>query len=291
MLTTTLSEKKKPVIACIPAYNEEKTIAKIVLLCKKYVDEVLVCDDGSTDMTGEIATAVGAYVIYQERRLGYDASIKSLFEGARQLNAEIVIIYDPINLEDPAEIPKLIECIRADDVDIVVGSSLSNKERVGESGKETTPSSKKPVTKTGLIAFSEKGIEHLIIDLGDKSQSMESILKTVKTLKITVIEIKNNAKMSLGASNKIQLAQREASTGKFVDLFTRKPFMFLSLPGILSIFTAIGFGSLAIQQFLSTVSFSTNYVLLSSGCAIIGFILITTSLILWFLPIRIKEIN
>lgn len=285
-----MSEKKRPVIACIPAYNEEKAIAKISLSCKKYVDEVLVCDDGSTDMTGEIATAVGAYVIYQERRLGFDVSIKSLFEGARQLNAEIAITYDPSNLEDPAEIPKLIERIRVGDVDIVIGSSLENKDQI-TSGKETTLATIKPVIKTGLMAFSENGIERLINDFGDKSQNLETIMKSDKTLKITVVEIKNNIKLASETSAKGQVAQRERSPEKFINLFTRKPFMFLSLPGILAIFTAIGFGSLALQQFLSTTYLSTNYIVLSSVCAIIGFVLITTSVILWFLPIRIKEIT
>ena len=51
------SRKKAYIIACIPAYNEEKTIAKVILKAKKHVDKVIVCDDGSTDMTAEIAEA------------------------------------------------------------------------------------------------------------------------------------------------------------------------------------------------------------------------------------------
>ncbi len=41
------------VIAAMPAYNEERSIAKMVLGCKKYVDQVVVVDDGSSDATGE----------------------------------------------------------------------------------------------------------------------------------------------------------------------------------------------------------------------------------------------
>ena len=48
-------DKKLYIVACIPAYNEEKTIAKVILKARKYVDKVIVCDDGSTDMTAEIA--------------------------------------------------------------------------------------------------------------------------------------------------------------------------------------------------------------------------------------------
>ncbi|MEM2143735.1 MAG: glycosyltransferase [Candidatus Jordarchaeaceae archaeon] len=52
---------EKPfVVACIPAYNEERAIAKVVVQTKKYVDHVVVCDDGSTDMTAEIAEGLGA---------------------------------------------------------------------------------------------------------------------------------------------------------------------------------------------------------------------------------------
>ncbi len=48
---------KKPfIIACIPAFNEEKKIAGVILLTQKYVDKVIVCNDGSSDQTGEIAS-------------------------------------------------------------------------------------------------------------------------------------------------------------------------------------------------------------------------------------------
>ena len=40
------------VVVGIPAFNEEKTIAKVVLESQKYADRVVVCDDGSSDLTG-----------------------------------------------------------------------------------------------------------------------------------------------------------------------------------------------------------------------------------------------
>ena len=38
----------------IPAYNEEKNIAKILVKLQNSVDKIIVCNDGSTDLTGEI---------------------------------------------------------------------------------------------------------------------------------------------------------------------------------------------------------------------------------------------
>ena len=61
-----VDSKVKPlVVAGIPAFNEERTIAKLVLEAQKYVDVVLVCDDGSTDCTAEIAERMGnAHPVY-----------------------------------------------------------------------------------------------------------------------------------------------------------------------------------------------------------------------------------
>ena len=56
------------IIACIPAFNEEGTIARVVLMAERYVDRVVVCDDGSGDLTGEIAGALGAVVKHRRNR-------------------------------------------------------------------------------------------------------------------------------------------------------------------------------------------------------------------------------
>ena len=55
----------------IPAYNEEKNIAKIIVKLKTIADKIIVCDDGSTDSTAEIAQSLGAIVINHTTNLGY----------------------------------------------------------------------------------------------------------------------------------------------------------------------------------------------------------------------------
>jgi len=55
------------VVACIPAFNEERNIGGVVVRAKRYVDRVVVCDDGSVDLTGAIAEGLGAVVIRHER--------------------------------------------------------------------------------------------------------------------------------------------------------------------------------------------------------------------------------
>ena len=51
----------------IPAYNEEKNIASIITKLKNITDSIIVCDDGSSDMTSEISKNLGATVISHKK--------------------------------------------------------------------------------------------------------------------------------------------------------------------------------------------------------------------------------
>jgi glycosyltransferase involved in cell wall biosynthesis len=51
---------KPLVVACIPAFNEEGRIASVIVKARRRVDTVVVCDDGSRDLTGEVAEGLGA---------------------------------------------------------------------------------------------------------------------------------------------------------------------------------------------------------------------------------------
>ena len=109
-------------VAIIPAHNEERTIAKVILQTMRFVDRVLVCDDGSTDMTSRIAEAVGASVVSHERKRGKGGAFKTLFEEVMKLNPDIVVALDADGQHDPDQIPMLTKPIEAEKCDLVVGS-------------------------------------------------------------------------------------------------------------------------------------------------------------------------
>jgi glycosyltransferase involved in cell wall biosynthesis len=107
--------KVKPfVVVGIPAFNEERTIAKVVLESQRFADKVVVCDDGSSDMTAEIAERLGADVARHERNLGYGAAVQSLFRRARELGAD--------GQHDPSEVSDVVKPIVEGKADVVVGS-------------------------------------------------------------------------------------------------------------------------------------------------------------------------
>jgi len=69
----------------LPAYNEEKNIASIIIKLKKITDTIIVCDDGSTDLTSKIASELGAITIVHQKNMGYGTAIASLFSKAREI--------------------------------------------------------------------------------------------------------------------------------------------------------------------------------------------------------------
>ena len=110
------------VLAAMPAYNEEKYIAKIVLEAQQFVDYVLVVDDGSTDSTGKIAEKLGAMVVSHKKNSGYGAALKTIFENAKNLDVDMLVICDSDGQHDPRDISLLLDRLENEDVDVVIGS-------------------------------------------------------------------------------------------------------------------------------------------------------------------------
>ena len=109
-------------LICIPAFNEEKNIEKIITSCKKFVDNVVVCDDGSNDNTLKLASDVGAVVLQHKTNKGYGAAISTLFDYARDKKADVMITIDGDGQHDPDQIPLLLDAITKHNFDVVIGS-------------------------------------------------------------------------------------------------------------------------------------------------------------------------
>jgi glycosyltransferase involved in cell wall biosynthesis len=103
----------------IPAYNEEKTIAEVILGVKKCVPEaeVLVIDDGSTDSTARISEQAGARVISHPLNKGNGAAVKTALRG---IAGGLVAVLDGDGQHDPEILPELLK--RLNRFDLVVGA-------------------------------------------------------------------------------------------------------------------------------------------------------------------------
>jgi len=108
-------------IAVIPAYNEEKTIADVIKNLKKYVDEIIVVDDASSDKTYEIAKLNSTKVVKHNKNMGYDKTIDDGFKEAVKRNASIIITFDADGQHVTEDIPKILDPIIKKEADVVVG--------------------------------------------------------------------------------------------------------------------------------------------------------------------------
>jgi len=110
------------IIAAMPSYNTELSIGEVVAGAKKYVDQVVVIDDGSDDSSARAAKDAGALVVNHATNRGYGEAIRSCFEAAKANNANILVILDSDGQHNPDEIPKLVSPIINEGADVVIGS-------------------------------------------------------------------------------------------------------------------------------------------------------------------------
>lgn len=111
------------VVAVIPAYKEETTIADVLTRTRSFVSEMIVVNDGSPDATAEVAEANGAIVVSHIINRGLGAAIGTGFAAAKKRGADMVITLDADGQHDPAEIPKFIDAIK-NGADVVIGSRM-----------------------------------------------------------------------------------------------------------------------------------------------------------------------
>ncbi|GAG95116.1 unnamed protein product, partial [marine sediment metagenome] len=117
--------KKLISIAVIPAHNESQFISKIVKDTKKYVNDVIVVDDGSFDETMKIANECGAIVYRNNTRLGKWAALNKGISLALKRNADIVVTLDGDGQHIPDEIPNFLHLF-SNGTDVVLGVRAFN---------------------------------------------------------------------------------------------------------------------------------------------------------------------
>ena len=163
----------------IPAYNEEKNIASIIVKLKKIVDTIIVCNDGSNDSTSEIAKNLGVIVIDHSKNLGYGAGIHSIFRKAKEINSDVLVTIDADGQHRIEDIKKVVEPIEKGEADLIIGSrfldttqkQIPRYRKIGIKliTKVTNSSLKNKITdsQSGFRAYSKNVVSKLnVSDIG-----------------------------------------------------------------------------------------------------------------------------
>jgi hypothetical protein len=115
---------EKNILVIIPAYNEEGSVGKVVEEVKTQLPgmDALVVNDGSSDLTSEIAQSKGAIVLDLPFNLGIGGAMQSGYKYAYEKGYDIAIQVDGDGQHDPREIPKLLHVLDEEKADVVIGS-------------------------------------------------------------------------------------------------------------------------------------------------------------------------
>lgn len=280
-------------IACIPAYNEQNSISDIIKRVKPFVDKIIVCDDGSTDKTEQNARDAGAHVIKHQKNLGKGNAMKSLFEYAKSIDADIMITIDGDGQFLPEEIPKIVEPVIQGKADLVIGyrfddaTDMPSYRKIGNKflDKMTSVATELPFrdTQGGFRAYSRKAIETIQFSTSGFGVDSEILINASKK-GLKIVEEKVTVIYNTGGktSTKTPIVHVSEVVKMLLEIIAiHHPLKYLGIPGIILIITGIVVGIFVLITFNETRYFSIPFTLISISVTMLGLLLLLMSVVLF----------
>ncbi len=284
-----------PLVVGIPAYNEEKSIAKVVMKAREYTDKVVVCDDGSSDLTGAIAEALGAEVIRHKENCGYGVALQSLFDRARELEAVALITLDADGQHMVEEIPSLVQPVLQGEADVVIGSRLLHENRGEQTGPWYRRAGIRLITKvsnaaselslkdaqSGFRAYNCHALDCLSMSEEGMGASVEILLQARKR-GLRVKEVSTTCNYEDVKSSNHPVRHGAGVLMSLLRLVVEdRPLVFLGLPGVLSLILGTFFGVWMLRLYGVEHKIATNWALASMTFVFMGFFFLSTAITLY----------
>jgi len=285
----------------LPAFNEEKNIASIISKIGKITDTIIVCNDGSLDLTGEIASKMGAIVVTHDKNLGYGAAIRSLFLKSKELGVDVLVTFDADGQHNVNDIENVVKPILDDKADLVIGSrfldnSKGNVPSYRKTGikiitKLTNISLKEKISdsQSGFRSYSKDVLSKIVPSDYGMGVSSEILIKASNNnFRIAEVPIKISYDGDTSTHHPISHGVSVTmSTLKFISI--EHPLKFYGIPGIIFLIVGLFFTVWTLQLFSETREIVTNISLLAIGTIIFGTMLLMTSIILYSVVNLIRE--
>lgn len=115
------------IVCVIPAWNEARSIFRVVSSVRPLVSEVVVVDDGSTDNTAELAVRAGAVLLHHQINRGQGASLETGNQAALRLGADIILHFDADGQFMVEDIGEVLNPLISGEADVVFGSRFLSK--------------------------------------------------------------------------------------------------------------------------------------------------------------------
>lgn len=279
------------VTVLLPAYNEEVSIASMILLSLQYADEVIVIDDGSSDRTSEVSRLAGATVLSHTTNKGKGAALKTGFKYAQDY--DIIVTIDADGQHNPSEIPDVIKPIMEDRADIVNGSRyIAGKDtttptyrRVGQTVLDNATYLASGVkltdTQSGFRAFSSKSIEYFNFDPNGFGIESDMLIEA-SVNKLRIVEVEITVRYDVNTTTDNPIVQGFSVLMRILELMRfNRPLYFYGISGSIVLFLGI--------LIILTVKASlfTNNIYISA----IGYFIVVMGLFLLFFGLFSDTVN
>ena len=288
------------IIIGIPAFNEEKNIGAIVAKLKKKYDQVIVCDDGSSDMTETIASSLGAIVVKHPKNLGYGAAIKTIFNEAKKIDGDVLVTFDADGQHQISEIDSVLKPLSENKADIVIGSrflgstkDLPKYRKIGikaiTSLTNTVTGSNLSDTQSGFRAYSKKVLNEIFPTESGMGISTEILIKSLKK-QMTILEVPITISYDNNSHSQTPISHGASvmmSTIKHVAI--ERPLLYYGVTGLCFLIVGLIFGAWTIQIYSEQKQVITNIALVGIGGVILGTILLITGTILYSIVNVVRE--
>ena len=268
---------------------------------KKISDQIIVCNDGSTDLTGPIAEKMGAIVVTHPKNLGYGSAIRSLFTKFIESDADILVTFDADGQHRVEDIETVIEPIIKNEADITIGSrflgdndtnvptyrkigikTITNLTNVGTETKLTD-------SQSGFRAYHKRVIPDIFPSEHGMGASTEILIKAnkrgfrIREVSINVLyegDTSTHHPVSHGVSVIL-------STMKFISI--EHPLKFYGIPGLVFLGIGLIFIIWTIQVFSESRVVLTNIALVGLASTILATMLLMTAIMLYSLVNVVRE--
>ena len=284
----------------IPAYNEEKNIAVIITKLKKITDSIIVCDDGSSDMTAEISKNLGATVISHKKNMGYGVAINSIFQKSKEMNSDLLVTFDADGQHRVEDIEKVVEPIKNNTADLVIGSRFLDKKsdvpnyrKIGIKviTKVTNASIRKKLTdsQSGFRAYNGQVLSQISPSVMGMGISTEILIKSSsKGLRIMEVPITILYSGNTPTHNPVSHGTSVLfSTIKFTSI--EHPLKFYGIPSVIFLIIGVIFTTLAVQYYIDVGRLNSNLTLIGGGAVLIGIIFFICAVLLYSLVSVVRE--
>ena len=284
----------------LPAYNEEKNIASVITKLKKITDSIIVCDDGSSDMTSEISKNLGAIVISHKKNMGYGAALRTIFQKSVELDSDILVTFDADGQHRIEDINKILQPLENNEADVVIGSRfLDNESKIPNYRKigikvitqVTNASLKKKLTdsQSGFRAYNKQALAQISPSEMGMGISTEILIKaSSKGLRIAEIPITVLYHDDTSTHNPVSHGTSVlVSTIKFTSI--EHPLKFYGIPSIIFLIIGSAFTYSAMQFYSEVGRLNTNLTLIAAGTVLIGTILLISAILLYSLVSVVRE--